>query len=119
MPNMAYCPSQKVGVHAVYAVCSALEREPFVGRRLEHLDFIDIYADLTDNAPSIDQQRDPAMAEAMSRFEARFLEQGMQQGEARVLLGQLTRRFGQFPAATSTRSEPPTPIPTSTGLNAC
>jgi hypothetical protein len=101
LPNMAYDPSQKVDVYA-HAVRGLLELEPSPERRLKYLDFIDIYANLTDNERILYQQRYPTEADAMSGFADRFIEQGMQQGmqqgEARVLLRLLTSRFGELPA---------------------
>ena len=116
LPNMAYDPPQKVDVYA-HAVRGVLELEPSVERRIKYLDFIDIYANLTDNERGIYEQRYPAEAEAMSGFAERFIEQGMQQGvqqglqqgmqqgKARVLLRQLTRRFGQLPVETVRKIE--------------
>jgi len=41
----------------------------------------------------------------MSGFAERFIEQGVQQGESRVLLRLLARRFGQLPKETVQRIE--------------
>lgn len=65
---------------------------------LKHLDFIDIYADLSAEKRLQYRQDYPAEAETMSRCAKRFREQGMQQGEARVLEGLLTLTFGALPA---------------------
>ena len=41
----------------------------------------------------------------MSTFAERFIEQGMQQGEARVLIRQLQHKFGPLPEAVRQRIE--------------
>ena len=41
----------------------------------------------------------------MTAFADRFIEQGMQQGEVRVLVRQLTRRFGDLPEETMKKIE--------------
>ena len=64
-PNMAYAPSQRVDVYA-QAVRGRLKLEPSPERRIEYLDFIDIYADLDDNDRVIYQQRYPAEAAIIS-----------------------------------------------------
>ena len=93
---MAYDPAEKIEVYA-QAVRGLLELEPQPERRLKYLDFIDIYADLDENERAIYQQRYPQEAEAMTGFAERFIEQGMQQGEAKVLVRQLICRFGDLP----------------------
>ena len=76
-------------------------REP--EKRLKYLDFIDIYADLSAEERLQYSQDYPAEAETMSRFAERFREEGMQQGEARVLERLLTLKFGALPAAVQRR----------------
>jgi hypothetical protein len=73
-----------------------IELEPQTEKRLKYLDFIDIYADLNDSERVIYQQRYPKEADEMTGFAERFI----QQGEAKVLIRLMTRRFGELPDAT-------------------
>ena len=78
---------EKLAVDA-QAVRGLLTLEPDPERRLTYLDFIDIYAQLDDNERQLDQQQDAQEAVIMSGFAERFIQQGLQQGEARILLRQ-------------------------------
>jgi hypothetical protein len=112
LPSMAYAPEEKLEVYA-QAMRGLLQLEPNAERRLKYLDFIDIYADLTENERVLYNQRYPQEADDMSGFAERFIEQGIQQGietgvqrgEARVLLAQLKIRFGDLPDSVLQRVE--------------
>jgi hypothetical protein len=97
LPSMHYPPERRVEVYA-QAVRGLTALEPDPEKRLKYLDFIDIYADLSAEERLQYSQDDPAEAETMSRFAERFREEGMQQGEARVLERLLTLKFGALPA---------------------
>ena len=132
LPNMAYGPEDKVDVYA-HAVRGLTYLEPDPERRLKYLDFIDIYAALDENERIVYRQRYPEEVEEMTRFAERFIQQGLEQGleqgreqgleqgikqgleagrqegiglgEARVLLRQLTLKFGPLPQAVRARVE--------------
>ncbi len=100
LPSMDYPPERKLEVYA-QAVRGLTALEPDPEKRLKYLDFIDIYADLSDAERLQYQQTYPEEAQTMSRFAERFreegMQQGMQQGEARVLVRQLRLKFGALP----------------------
>jgi len=104
LPNMAYAPEDKLAVYA-QAVRGLLTLEPDPERRVKYLDFIDIYAQLDDHERQLYQQQYAQEADIMSGFAERFIQQGLQQGEARVLLLQLSTRFGELPPTTRQRIE--------------
>ncbi|NEV64828.1 DUF4351 domain-containing protein, partial [Thiorhodococcus minor] len=111
-PSMDYPAEHKLEVYA-QAVRGLTALEPDPEKRLKYLDFIDIYADLSEAERLQYQQDYPEEAQTMSRFAERFreegmqqgmqqgiqqgMQQGMQQGEARVLARQLRLKFGALP----------------------
>lgn len=99
LPNMHYPPEQKVEVYA-HAVRGLSLLEPQQEKQLKYLDFIDIYAGLNDNELQLYREQYPEEAEKVSNFAERFREEGMQQGEAIVLIRQLTLKFGEIPEET-------------------
>ena len=117
LPNMRSPQTRKVEVYA-QAVRGLLELEPDGGKRAKYLEFIDIYAGLTDNefrryqrqypeesttmAGVIQRARDEGMQQGMQHGMQQGMQQGMRQGmqqghvegERAVLERQLRRRFG-------------------------
>ncbi|WP_296754329.1 DUF4351 domain-containing protein, partial [Thioalkalivibrio sp.] len=108
LPNMAYGPEEKLKVYA-QAMRGLTTLEPDPERRLKYLDFIDIYAALDENERIVYRQRYPEEVAEMTRFAERFIEKGREegigQGEARVLLRQLTLKFGAVPEPVRARLE--------------
>jgi len=104
LPNMAYGADEKLEVYA-HAMRGLDTLEPDPERRLKYLDFIDIYAALDENERIVYRQRYPEEVAKMTRFAERFIEEGIGQGEARVLLRQLTLKFGPVPEAVRMRIE--------------
>ena len=106
LPNMAYAPEDRLAVYA-HAVRGLIELEPHPEKRLKYADFIDIYAELDENERQIYTQRYPREAAEMSGCAERFIqqgnEQGLRQGEARVLGSLLQLRFGALPPAARER----------------
>jgi hypothetical protein len=107
---MAYAPEDKLLVYA-QAQRGLLALEPSLEKQLKYLDFIDIYADLSDHERQRYTQLYPQEVAAMTGFAQRFreegiqqgMQQGMQRGEARVLTALLQLRFGELPAHISQR----------------
>ena len=93
LPNMQYAPEEKVEVYA-NAVRGLRTLEPDRERQIKYLDFVDIYANLDENERERYQQHYAEEIETMSAFADRFIEQGMQQGEATILMIQLQEKFG-------------------------
>ncbi len=93
LPNMRYEPAQRVEVYA-QAVRGLTRLEPDPERQLKYLDFIDIYAGLDDNELHRYRREYPEEAAQMSGFADRFREEGMQQGEALILVRLMEHRFG-------------------------
>ena len=122
LPNMRAGGHDRVDVYAA-AVRGLLALEADDARRAKYLDFIDIYARLTDNELREYQRRYPGEENAMAGIVTRAreegielgreqglergLEQGMQQGriagERAVLERLLRRRFGTLSAAVAER----------------
>ncbi|EIC22611.1 RpnC/YadD family protein [Thiorhodovibrio frisius] len=93
LPNMRYAPEEKVEVYA-QAVRGLRTLEPDRERQIKYLDFVDIYANLDETERQRYQQHYAEETETMSAFADRFIDQGVQQGEARTLLRQLDQKFG-------------------------
>ena len=79
--------------------------EPDLEPRLKYLDFIDIYAALDENERIVYRHRYSEEVAKMTRFAERFIEEGIGQGEARVLLRLLTLKFGPLPEPVRARIE--------------
>ena len=124
LPNMRV--GDRVDTYA-HAVRGLLELEPDADLRAKYTDFIDMYADLTDNERRryqrehpkesstmkgiVTRAREEGVQQGMQQGMERGMEQGMQQGmergrvegERAVLERQLRRRFGRMPAAAARR----------------
>ncbi|WP_295435273.1 hypothetical protein [uncultured Thiodictyon sp.] len=101
LPNMRYLDEDRVAVYA-WAVRGLLALEPDPEKQLKYVQFVDIYAALSD-AEREQYQRDyPEENKAMVSFQTRFeqigeqrgKEIGLQLGEATMLLRLLERKFG-------------------------
>lgn len=91
---MRHARSERVAVYAE-AVRGLLELEPDPERQLKYLDFVDIYAHLSEEKRMIYQQEHAPEAAAISGFAERFLRQGEARGEDRLLRHLLAKRFGE------------------------
>ena len=116
LPNMQV--GDRVDTYA-HAVRGLLELEPDADLRAKYTDFIDMYAELTDNERRRYQREHPresstmkgivtrAREEGIQRGMERGMQQGMErgrvEGERAVLERLLQRRFGRVPAAAARR----------------
>ena len=141
LPNMRSTGHDRVEVYA-RAVSGLLEQEADGARRAKYLEFIDIYAGLTDNelrryrrlhpeedgivtgffqrardegrAEGIEQGIEQGIERGIEQGIERGMERGRTEGERAVLARQLTRRFGRLPkeAAERLRRAPETELET-------
>ena len=118
LPNMRAKGHDRVEVYA-RAVSGLLEQEADGARRAKYLEFIDIYAGLTDNELHRYQRlhleegsivtgffqrvRDEGRAEGIERGIEQGIERGRTGGERAVLARQLQRRFGRLPPEAAER----------------
>ena len=130
LPNMRVAEGRRVEVYA-RAVSGLLDLEPDAARRAKYLDFIDIYADLTDNERRQYRREHPEESRTMAGIVQRAREEGIEQGirqgtrrgmkrgiergieqgisrgraegERALLRRLLRRRFGLLPPAVSER----------------
>ena len=79
LPNMRYPAERKVEVYAA-AVRGLLELEPDPDRRAKYVDFIDIYAGLTDNERARYRERYPEESNVMRGMVQRARDEGIEQG---------------------------------------
>ena len=97
LPNMQWPEDRKVEVYAK-AVRGLLALEPDGGKRAKYIDFIDIYASLTENERRHYRRQYPEEGATMAGIVQRARDEGMQQGrvegERAVLERLLRRRFG-------------------------
>ena len=109
LPNMQSPENRKVEVYAE-AVRGLLEFEQDSDKRAKYIEFIDIYAGLTDNeyrryrqqyredssimAGVISRAREEGMQRGMEQGMRRGMKQGRVEGERALLERQLRRRFG-------------------------
>jgi cob(I)alamin adenosyltransferase len=97
LPNMHYAPAQWIDVYA-HAMRGLFELEPDPEKQIKYIDFIDIYTALAPDELERYCEQYSEDVKKMSSFAERHLEkgrqEGMQQGEARVLLRQMERKFG-------------------------
>ncbi len=97
LPNMRSPETRKIEVYA-QAVRGLLDLERDGGKRAKYIEFIDIYAGLTDNEFRRYQRQYPEESSTMAGVIERARDEGMQQGrvegERAVLQRQLRRRFG-------------------------
>ena len=101
LPNMRRPPGMsKVEVYA-HAVRGLFDLEPGPDLRAKYMDFIDIYADLTENERRRYRQQHPEESSIMVGLNQRARDEGRQegvrQGERAVLERLLRRRFGALP----------------------
>ena len=132
LPNMRSPREHRVEIYA-RAVRGLLELEPDPRRREKYLDFIDIYAGLTDNERRRYRRQYPKESRTMAGMFQRAREEGMQQGieqgiergiergieqgmyrgrvegERALLRRQLRRRFGPLSPETVERVEQASP----------
>ncbi|MCY3819348.1 MAG: DUF4351 domain-containing protein [Gammaproteobacteria bacterium] len=109
LPNMQSSENRKVEVYA-QAVRGLLALEPDGGKRGKYIDFIDIYAGLTENERRRYRRQYPAEGATMAGIVQRARDEGMQQGrvegERAVVERLLRRRFGLLsPEVTERLSE--------------
>ena len=122
LPNMRSVAGRRVDVYAS-AVRGLLDLEQDADRRTKYLDFIDIYAALTDNERRLYRQRHPEESSVIVGFNQRARDEGVRQGRregvrqgrregvrqgraegARAVLERLLeRRFGTLPQAVGMR----------------
>ena len=106
LPNMRSPANRKIEVYAS-AVRGLLDLETDPDRRAKYIDFIDIYAGLTDSERRRYRRAYPEESSMMAGFNQRAREEGRRQGRAEgeraVLERQLRRRFGVLPPAVGAR----------------
>jgi len=118
LPNMRVPAGGRVAVYAD-ATRGLLALESDQDRRLKYLEFIDMYAELTDNerqefermypeeskamAGGFQRARDEGMQQGIEQGIERGIEQGRVEGERAVVERQLLRRFGELPRSASER----------------
>jgi len=99
LPNMRYAPEQRVEVYAD-AVRGLVTLEGDGEKQGKYIDFIDIYAGLDDNETEQYQREYLEEVENMSGLAQALRQegeqQGMQQGEAVILIRLMLRKFGQL-----------------------
>ncbi len=97
LPNMRSPRHRRIEVYA-QAVRGLLALEPDSDRREKYIDFIDIYAGLTDNERVRYRRQHPEESATMAGMNQRAREEGMRQGRVQgeriVLQRQMRRRFG-------------------------
>lgn len=97
LPNMRSPETRKVEIYA-QAIRGLLTLEQDHGKRAKYVDFIDIYAALTENQRRRYRRQYPEEGATMAGIVQRARNEGMQQGriegERMVLERQLRRRFG-------------------------
>lgn len=106
LPNMRSPADRRVEVYAS-AVRGLLDLETDPDRRAKYIDFIDIYADLTDSERRRYRRRHPEESSMMVGFNQQAREEGVRQGRTEggraVLERLLRRRFGLLPPPTGAR----------------
>ena len=106
LPNMHSTQSRKVEVYA-HAVHGLLTLERDHDKRAKYMEFIDIYAGLTENEFRRYQRKYPEEGNIMAGAFQRARDEGMRQGRADggriVLERQLQRRFGLLPSKVTDR----------------
>ena len=114
LPNMRTPAALRLDVYAS-AVRGLLDLEPDPDRRAKYIDFIDIYAGLTDNERRLYRQTHPEESSMMVGFNQQARDEGVRQGLSQglsqgrvegvraVLVRQLKRRFGPLPSTVGAR----------------
>jgi hypothetical protein len=93
LPNMRYDPGDRVAVYAM-ALRGLVTLEPDPEKRLKYADFVDIYANLSDIEREHYERDYPEETKTMQSFSTRMREEGIQLGEANMLLLLLEEKFG-------------------------
>jgi hypothetical protein len=88
LPNMAYRPDERVAVYAA-ALRGLIQLEPDPEKQLKYLDFVEIYSHLNDDERNQYQRDYPEEVRTMQSYSARIRQEGVQIGEANMLLFQL------------------------------
>ena len=102
LPNMRSPADRRVEVYA-QAVRGLLTLEPDGDKRAKYLEFIDIYAALTDNEFRRYRRQHPEDSTNMAGVIQRARDEGRVDGERAVLTRLLRRRFGRLPPAVEER----------------
>ncbi len=106
LPNMHIPAGHEVNVYH-QAIQGLKKLEPDRDKQAKYVDFIDIYARLTDNQLQQWQQQYPEESTTMTGFAQRYRDEGRVEGrvegERRVLERQLQRRFGALSAKNTER----------------
>jgi hypothetical protein len=93
LPNMRYAPSERVAVYAM-ALRGLMQLEPDPEKRLKYADFVDIYANLSDTEREQYERDYPEETKTMQSLTTRMREEGIQLGEANVVVYLLEHKFG-------------------------
>ena len=102
LPNMQIRAGGRVEAYAS-AIRGLLELEPNLSRREKYIEFIDIYADLSDNERRSYRERHPKESGIMTGMFQRARDEGRAEGERTLLERQLRRRFGELPPVVGER----------------
>ena len=110
LPNMHIPAGHEINVYH-QAIQGLQKLEPDRDKQAKYVDFIDIYARLTDNQLQQWQQQYPEESTTMTGFAQRYRDEGRDEGrvegrvegERRVLERQLQRRFGALSAENTER----------------
>ena len=108
LPNMAHDKTERIDVYAS-ATDGLMTLEADVNKQSKYIDFVDNYSKLSNNEIYEYRNKYPKEAKVMSNFAERHIAQGvaqgMQRGEAAILLRQLEFKFGTASSATRLRVE--------------
>ena len=102
LPNMRVPAGGRLEAYA-RAVRGLLDLEPDPNRREKYIDFIDIYADLSDNERRSYRERHPEESRMIVGANQRARDEGRREGERAVLERQIRRRFGALPPTVGAR----------------
>ncbi len=102
LPNMHIPAGHEINVYH-QAIQGLKKLEPDRDKQAKYVDFIDIYARLTDNQLQQWQQQYPEESTTMTGFAQRYRDEGRVEGERRVLERLLQRRFGALSAKNTER----------------
>lgn len=102
LPNMRAPSGGRLEAYA-NAVRGLFDLEPDANQREKYIEFIDIYAGLSDNERQSYRERHPEESTIMLGMFQRAREEGRIEGERTVLERLLRRRFGALPPTVGTR----------------
>ncbi len=102
LPNMHIPAGHEINVYH-QAIQGLKKLEPDRDKQAKYVDFIDIYARLTDNQLQQWQQQYPEESTTMTGFAQRYRDEGRVEGERRVLERLLQHRFGALSAENTER----------------